>query len=69
MRTKSPPCTRRESVGEHFSEFNSAHRACALGNVASPARLPDPVVRVAPDAPRTVHDSSGKCKREYCHNL
>ena len=50
MHTKSPPGIRRESVGEHSSEFNSAHRAYALGTVASPARLPDPVSRVTPDA-------------------
>jgi hypothetical protein len=44
-------------AGEHSSEFYSAHRACALGNVASPARLPDPVARVTPDAELTLHGS------------
>jgi hypothetical protein len=42
MRTKNPPITPGGSVGEHFSESNSAHRTFALGNAASPARLPDP---------------------------
>jgi len=48
-------------VGEHSSEFTSAHRAYALGTVASPARLPDPVSRVTPDAEHTVQDSREEC--------
>ena len=48
-------------MGEHSSEFTSAHRAYALGTVASPARLPDPVSRVTPDAEHTVQDSREEC--------
>lgn len=42
-------------MGEHFSELSSAHWACALGTVASPARLPDPVSWITPDAEINVH--------------
>lgn len=49
-------------VGEHSSEFSSAHRALALGTAASPARLPDPVARVTPDAENTIQLLLFSCK-------
>jgi hypothetical protein len=49
--------------GEYLSELSfRALSVSALGTVASPARLSDPVARVTPDAEMTVHGLTRYCK-------